>query len=247
MGQALLTVHGLAKGFQSGSEQIPVLADLALTLNQGQSMAVMGRSGSGKSTLLNMLCGLEYPDAGVIDIDGQRFDGGQASDQRAQARCWADLRRQRIGVVFQDANLMPAMSLLDNVRLRARLAGQDDQGCLAWLERLGIGTLGDRFPDQVSGGQRQRAALAMVFAMQPALILADEPTGSLDRHTADDVADELFRLQAEHGCALILATHDAELAARCGQRLDLAHLSSSSAPSASSMLSTSSAPADRPQ
>ena len=247
MGQALLTVHGLAKGFQSGNEQIPVLADLALTLNQGQSMALMGRSGSGKSTLLNLLCGLEHPDAGVIDIDGQRFDGGRASDRQVQARRWADLRRQRIGVVFQDANLMPAMSLLDNVRLRARLAGQDDQGCLAWLERLGIGALGDRFPDQVSGGQRQRAALAMVFAMQPALILADEPTGSLDRHTADDVADELFRLQADHGCALILATHDAELAARCGQRLDLAHLSSSSAPSRSSLRSTSSAPADRAQ
>lgn len=247
MGQALVKVHGLAKSFQSGSEQIPVLADLAFTLNQGQSMALMGRSGSGKSTLLNLLCGLEHPGAGVIEIDGQRFDGGRASDRRAQARRWADLRRQRIGVVFQDANLMPAMSLLDNVRLRARLAGQDDQGCLAWLERLGIGALGDRFPDQVSGGQRQRAALAMVFAMQPALILADEPTGSLDRHTADDVADELFRLQADHGCALVLATHDAELAARCNQRLDLAHPSGSSSPSTSSRVSSSSAPADRAQ
>ena len=225
MRQALLQVHGLTKGFRSGSEQIPVLSDMALNLGQGESLALMGRSGSGKSTLLNLLCGLEYPNAGVIRVAGQLFDGSHADNQRERARRWADLRRQRIGVVFQDANLMPAMSLLDNVRLRARLAGQEEQNCQAWLERLGIGALADRFPDQVSGGQRQRAALALVFAMQPELILADEPTGSLDRHTADEVANELFRLQADSGCALILATHDAELAARCGQRVDLGHLS----------------------
>ena len=215
---ALLTVRGLAKGFFSGNEQIPVLAGQALTLHRGGSLALMGRSGSGKSTLLNLLCGLERPDAGDIEFDGERIGPGPAADRR-----WAELRRQRIGVVFQDANLMPALSLLDNVRLRARIAGQDDQPCNAWLDRLGIGALAGRFPDQVSGGQRQRAALAMVFAMNPSLILADEPTGSLDRHTADEVADALFSLQAGGDCALILATHDAELAARCDQRLDLAH------------------------
>lgn len=233
MGQVLLTLRGLTKGFDSGNERIPVLADLALTLDRGQSLALMGRSGSGKSTLLNLLCGLEQPDAGVIDIAGERFDadqGGNRGDRgngAETARRWADLRRQRIGVVFQDANLMPALSLLDNVRLRARLAGQDDGQCQSWLDRLGIGALANRYPDQVSGGQRQRAALAMVFAMNPVLILADEPTGSLDRHTADEVADELFALQADQGCALILATHDPELAARCGHRLDLAHAAAS--------------------
>ena len=119
---------------------------------------------------------------------------------------------------------MPALSLLDNVRLRARLAGQSAQHCGDWLERLGIGELAQRYPDQVSGGQRQRAALAMVFAMRPSLILADEPTGSLDARTALEVVDELFHQQAASGCALILATHDSALAARCGQRLDLAQL-----------------------
>ena len=230
MGQVLLMLRGLTKGFDSGNERIPVLADLALTLDRGQSLALMGRSGSGKSTLLNLLCGLEQPDGGVIDIAGERFDadqGGNRVNGAETARRWADLRRQRIGVVFQDANLMPALSLLDNVRLRARLAGQDDGQCQSWLDRLGIGALANRYPDQVSGGQRQRAALAMVFAMNPVLILADEPTGSLDRHTADEVADELFALQADQGCALILATHDPELAARCGQRLDLAHTAAS--------------------
>jgi putative ABC transport system ATP-binding protein len=108
--------------------------------------------------------------------------------------------------------------------LRARLAGHNDDNCQDWLERLGIGELADRFPDQVSGGQRQRAALAMVFAMKPALILADEPTGSLDRHTAEAAIGQLFELQARHGCGLILATHDPELATRCSQHLDLGHL-----------------------
>ncbi|MBW7472069.1 ABC transporter ATP-binding protein [Marinobacter sp. F4218] len=223
MQDELLRVRGLAKHFDSGTERVPVLSDIDLTLGGGGSLALMGRSGSGKSTLLNLLCGLEQPDAGVISVCGELFNGRQPRNGRGDSRRWADLRCRHIGVVFQEANLMPAMSLLDNVRLRAGLAGQDPDDCSAWLERLEIGELAGRYPDQVSGGQRQRAALAMVFAMQPALVLADEPTGSLDRHTADDVADELFRLQAKTGCALILATHDAELAARCEQRLDLAH------------------------
>jgi len=154
---------------------------------------------------------------------GQQFEG-TASNARTESR-WATLRRQQIGVVFQEANLMPALSLLDNVRLRARLAGQDQENSQDWLARLDIGELAHRYPDQVSGGQRQRAALAMAFAMKPALILADEPTGSLDRHTAEAVIEQLFALQARHGCGLILATHDTELAARCDQHLDLGHSS----------------------
>ncbi|AOY89193.1 ABC transporter [Marinobacter salinus] len=227
MNEALLSVSRLAKSFQSGVEQIPVLSDISLALAAGESLALMGRSGSGKSTLLNLLCGLELPDSGTISIAGNVFDSGLTSNGHSGERRWADLRRQHLGVVFQEANLMPAMSLLDNVRLRAKLAGKDESACATWLDRLAIGSLADRYPDQVSGGQRQRAALAMVFAMEPALILADEPTGSLDRLTADEVADELFRLQSDFGCGLILATHDAELAARCDQRLDLAHRASS--------------------
>jgi len=217
----VLTVHGLTKSFQTATEPVPVLSELSFTLEQGASLALMGRSGSGKSTLLNILCGLERPDAGVISVAGEHFDSH--NDLHRHEQRWASLRRQKIGVVFQDANLMPALSLLDNVRLRAQLAGQPDTDCVSWLELLDIGHLASRYPDQVSGGQRQRAALAMVFAMKPALILADEPTGNLDRHTADEVANALFRLQADSGCALILATHDTELAAQCMHRLDLAH------------------------
>lgn len=223
-GGSVLKVHDLTKWFQAGTETVRVLSAMSFSLEPGQSLALTGRSGSGKSTLLNLLCGLEAPDSGDITVASEWFGNDEPFSRQAQR--WATLRQQTIGVVFQDANLMPALSLLDNVRLRAQLASQPDSECAHWLELLDIGHLANRYPDQVSGGQRQRAALAMVFAMKPALILADEPTGSLDRHTADDVADVLFRLQSGSGCALVLATHDAELAARCGQCLDLAHTES---------------------
>lgn len=224
MVDVLLSARGLTKQFRSGDEPVPVLTDLSLQLEAGESLALTGRSGSGKSTLLNILCGLEQPDAGRIEVLGETFDSHPPdAGNKVEAR-WGNLRRRGIGVVFQEANLMPALSLLDNVRFRSRLAGQPEADCLDWLERLGIGELADRFPDQVSGGQRQRAALAMVFAMKPSLILADEPTGSLDRHTAEAVVGQLFELQARHGCGLILATHDPDLATRCSQHLDLGHL-----------------------
>jgi len=223
MAEPLLNARGLNKQFRSGHQPVPVLKDLSVQLERGDSLALTGRSGSGKSTLLNILCGLEQPDSGSVRVLENAFDSrDQGTDRQAEAR-WANLRRQQIGVVFQETNLMPALSLLDNVRLRARLAGQNEENCRDWLERLGIGELAHRYPDQVSGGQRQRAALAMVFAMKPALILADEPTGSLDQHTAEDVIRQLFDLQARHGCGLILATHDNELASRCHYHLDLGH------------------------
>lgn len=218
MHSTVLEIEGLGKSFRSGGQPVPVLAGLSFQVRGGESLAVMGRSGSGKSTLLNLLCGLEVPDEGRINVTGENFGSQRNSD--AEGR-WGELRRRSIGVVFQEANLMPALSLLDNVRLRAHLAGQPAGGERQWLERLGVGAQADRYPDQVSGGQAQRAALAMVFAMAPALILADEPTGSLDRHTADEVADCLFAVQRDTGCALVLATHDAELAGRCDHLLDL--------------------------
>jgi putative ABC transport system ATP-binding protein len=213
----------LGRTFASGGEAVVVLTDLEVRLVRGESLALVGRSGSGKSTLLNLLSGLERPDTGSIRVLDQTFNTATGEPDPPREKRWAALRRSRLGVVFQDANLMPALSLLDNVRLRARLAGRDTDDCADWLERMGIGQLAGRYPDQVSGGQRQRAALAMTFAMAPAVILADEPTGSLDRDTATQVADQLFEWQARTGCGLILATHDPELAARCDRTLDLAH------------------------
>ena len=210
-----IEVTDLHKSYRTAAGRVPVFEGLTFTVEQGGSLALTGPSGSGKSTLLNILSGLDSADAGQLALLGEPA-GLLGPDD------WADLRRSRIGVVFQDSNLMPALTLEENVRLRADLAGQSFGPVRDWLERLGLQGLGQRYPDQVSGGQRQRAALAMVFAMAPDLILADEPTGSLDRHTASAVADELFRWQRHSGCTLVLATHDLSLAACCDQHLDLA-------------------------
>ena len=218
MSRALVTVERLSLAFYSAGQRVPVLDSLGFSVFPGESLAFVGRSGSGKSTLLNLLCGLQTPDEGVITIAGESFGSRANADSDAR---WTQLRRGDIGVVFQQANLMPALSLVDNVRLRRYLAGRSGGDERRWLERLGVANEADRYPDRVSGGQAQRAALAAVFAMTPSLILADEPTGSLDRHTADEVADCLFAMQRETGCALVLATHDTELAGRCDNLFDL--------------------------
>ncbi|WP_328190015.1 ABC transporter ATP-binding protein [Marinobacter sp. OP 3.4] len=210
-----VSVSGLRKTYDAGTGPVTVFTGLSLELPPGESLALTGPSGSGKSTLMNILCGLESIDAGDVQVLGKSATA-LSTDQ------WAELRRRRIGVVFQDSNLMPAMTLAENIRLRADLAGRSFGPVNDWLERLGLAGLGDRYPDQVSGGQRQRAALAMVFAMGPDLVLADEPTGSLDRHTATQVSDALFHWQRQQGCGLILASHDLALAGRCDHRLDLA-------------------------
>ncbi|WP_148862029.1 ABC transporter ATP-binding protein [Marinobacter fonticola] len=215
MNRSVVRVDNLHKQFRSGGETVAVFHGLNLTLAPGGSLALMGRSGSGKSTLLNLLSGLETWSRGRISLFGDELTAGDSLH-------WSELRRKRIATVFQEANLMPAMTLTENVQLRASLAGHDRVDAQGWLDRLGVGALAKRYPDQVSGGQRQRAALAMAFAMQPALLLADEPTGSLDLHTADDVADVLFTFQREQGCPMILATHDSRLAERCGQIHQLA-------------------------
>lgn len=214
----VVVVEHLGKSFGAGAETVPVLVDLSFSLGEGESLALVGPSGSGKSTLLNMLCGLESADRGRLTLLGQDL---ASLTPEAIAR----LRREQVGVVFQDSNLMPAMTLAENLQLRAWLALGRSLAAVEvaqWLDRLGLAGLEQRYPDQVSGGQRQRAALAMVFAMEPALILADEPTGSLDLHTAARVADELFGWQQQRHCSLILATHDLTLAARCDRQLDLA-------------------------
>ncbi len=222
----MLKAEGLRKAYAQGQPEkspkrtsaqpeVMVFGDLSFTIAPGTSLALTGPSGSGKSTLLNILCGLEPLDSGnlwLFDKDATKFDSGE----------WARLRRRDIGVLFQDSNLMPALTLAENLRLRASLAGRTTAAAEDWLQRLGLAELAGRFPDQVSGGQRQRAALAMVFAIEPKLVLADEPTASLDRTTAGLVADELFRWQNATGSTLLLATHDQILAGRCDRRLDLA-------------------------
>lgn len=212
----VLSLRGLGKHFRSGGEDIPVLDDFNLTLEAGESVALMGPSGSGKSTLLNILSGLETWSSGSVVVFGDTMTS-------AQSESWTRLRRTAIATVFQEANLMPALTLAENLRLRASLAGRPEPDVDGWLSAFGLESLARRYPDQVSGGQRQRAALAMAFAMAPRLVLADEPTGSLDRRTAEQVADTMFRFQKRNHCPLILATHDPELAERCDRTLILGH------------------------
>ncbi|WP_166269434.1 ABC transporter ATP-binding protein [Marinobacter caseinilyticus] len=214
VGCPAVSVTGLYKSFVDGNEQVRVLENLTFTLPLHHSTALVGPSGSGKSTLINILTGIEPPDAGAIRLFGETVS--HSSQKR-----WSQLRGQCIATVFQDANLMPTLSLANNIRLRAQLAGTSDANAEHWLNLLGLDNLGHRFPDQVSGGQRQRAALAMAFAMRPALLLADEPTGSLDVATARQVADALFHHQQDTGCPMLLSTHDPVLAARCDTTLSL--------------------------
>ncbi len=209
----VLRITALRKHFRAAGETIEVLAGLDLGLQPEETLALMGPSGSGKSTLLNIISGLESWDQGEVELFGQVLSSGD--------RRWTNLRREAIATVFQEANLMPALSLADNIRLRASLAGRTRTDVAGWLDRLGLSGLAGRFPDQVSGGQRQRVALAMAFAMEPRLILADEPTGSLDRHTAEQVADTLFAFRRQTGCPMILATHDPALASRCDHTVTL--------------------------
>jgi putative ABC transport system ATP-binding protein len=177
-------------------------------------VAVIGPSGSGKSTLLNLLNGLLAPDSGQLRVFGREHS--QLSDDD-----WAELRRTRIATLFQDGNLIPTLSVSRNIAFRAGLAGLQQHDGEALLERLGIADTADRYPDQLSGGQRQRAALACAFVMQPELILADEPTGSLDYATARRVAPLFFDAIRERSLGALIVTHNPELAQRCDRILEL--------------------------
>lgn len=225
MRNSVADIRGLYKSYIDGSEQVRVLTDLSFSIAHRQSVALMGPSGSGKSTLINILSGLESAEEGEIWLFGE-------STGQKKPAWWSEIRGKRIATVFQDDNLMPTLSLGDNIRLRSQLAGRTDVDVEHWLATLGLATLGHRFPDQVSGGQRQRAALAMAFAMQPELLLADEPTASLDGATARQVADALFHHQHQTGCPMLLSTHDPALAARCDYTLELTSWAQTDSPAA---------------
>ena len=205
---AKLTVAGLTKTFQTPEGPVTALNGVDLTLSPGETMALTGESGSGKSTLLHIIAGLEPVDAGEIRL-GDTNIGGLSDAGRAA------LRRERISVVFQQFNLVPSLSVIQNIRLQARLADRDDPVWTARLiEGLGLAGLETRFPEALSGGQQQRVAIARALAPRPTLLLADEPTGSLDEATGDQVASLATDMVRETGCMLLMATHNPRLAAR---------------------------------
>lgn len=205
------------------SRQVPVsdgmltiLHHLDLDIASGESVAIIGASGSGKSTLLGLLAGLDLPTSGEVHINGENLF---ALDEDGRAA----LRGRLIGFVFQSFQLLPALTAIENVMLPLELAGiaPAREMALSVLQRVGLGERLHHYPKHLSGGEQQRVAIARAFATQPKLLLADEPTGNLDSATGGRIIDLLFELNREQGTTLVLVTHDAELAARCGRRLRL--------------------------
>lgn len=211
----MLTIRDLAKTYPTAQGPLAVFRGVSLDLAAGESLALTGELGSGKSTLLHLVGGLERADLGRIAIAEAEVTG---LDDAARAR----LRRETVGIVFQQFNLIPSLDVAANLAFQARLAGRADADWIATLaRRLGLAALLDRYPEQLSGGQQQRVAIGRALAGRPRLILADEPTGNLDEATGDAVLDLLLGLVAESGAALMMVTHSARLAARLGARAHL--------------------------
>jgi putative ABC transport system ATP-binding protein len=214
---AVLVAEGVEKSYRTEAEVVHALVDVDVTVQEGEFLAVTGPSGSGKTTLLNCLSGLDDIDAGSIVLDG--VDLAAADDARRTAQ-----RASSMGFVFQTANLLPVFTALENVALPMVLAGTAPKEArrvakLA-LERVGVGQRLGHYPSQLSGGEQQRVAIARAFAKRPRIVWADEPTGNLDTHTADEVIGLLRELHAD-GTTLILVTHDIGLAAQADRGIEV--------------------------
>jgi putative ABC transport system ATP-binding protein len=213
----LLSARGIGKTVKSGDSDLVILRDIDLEVTPGEALAVLGASGSGKSTLLAILAGLDTPTAGTVQLEGTELFSLD-EDRRAE------LRGRLVGFVFQSFQLLPGWTALENVMLPLELSNQDnpEDAARQMLERVGLGERLHHYPKHLSGGEQQRVALARAFVVQPKLLLADEPTGSLDAGSGDGVIDLLFGMNREYGTTLVMVTHDESLAARCHRRVRLA-------------------------
>ena len=213
---SVLSAKGIGKTVKSGASDLVILRDIDLEVTPGEALAIVGASGSGKSTLLALLAGLDTPGTGSVRLDGQDLFALD-EDRRAE------LRGRVLGFVFQSFQLLPALTALENVMLPLELAGRDDAAELAraMLGRVGLAERLHHYPKHLSGGEQQRVALARAFVVRPKLLLADEPTGSLDVHSGASVISLLFELNREYGTTLVLVTHDEALAARCARTVRL--------------------------
>ncbi|HYX63814.1 MAG TPA: ABC transporter ATP-binding protein [Burkholderiales bacterium] len=212
----VLIASGIGKKVRSGTQELVILRDIDLEVTRGEALSVVGASGSGKSTLLAILAGLDTPSEGRVVIAGQDLF---SLDEDARAA----LRGRTVGFVFQSFQLLPALTALENVLLPLELAGNQDAEALSkeMLDRVGLAERLHHYPRQLSGGEQQRVALARAFVARPQLLLADEPTGSLDPESGEAVIRLLFDMNRESGTTLVLVTHDESLAGRCGRSIRL--------------------------
>ena len=212
---SIVEIAGLTKVYGAGASEVRALDAVDLVVPEGQFVTVMGPSGCGKSTLLNLLGGLDTPTAGTISIDGTPL--GDLPDDRL-----TELRRRRIGFVFQFFNLIPVLNAVENASLPLRLDGNPEANAraTAWLERVGLGDRLNNRPDQLSGGQQQRVAIARALSTEPALVLADEPTGNLDSRSAGEIGGLLRQVSTDWGRSVLMVTHDPRIAS-FAQRLVL--------------------------
>jgi putative ABC transport system ATP-binding protein len=207
--QPILEIHGLKKVHQTAQHELTVLHDIYLTLEAGDTLAIIGPSGSGKTTLIGLCAGLDDATSGSLKLDGQAMES-LSQDARAA------LRNRLVGFVFQNFQLIPTLTALENVLVPLELRGETgrQKEAEALLREVGLGNRLDHYPAQLSGGEQQRVALARAFIHRPKILLADEPTGNLDAATSAPIVEMLFRLNREAGTALVLVTHDPSLAAK---------------------------------
>jgi len=215
--KTILSARGIGKTVKSGDSDLVILREIDLSVTAGEAVAVVGASGSGKSTLLAILAGLDTPTAGAVAVDGADLF---SLDEDARA----ELRGRTVGFVFQSFQLLPSLTALENVMLPLELADREDADSAAReiLAHVGLGERLHHYPKHLSGGEQQRVALARAFVVQPKLLLADEPTGSLDAESGEAVIALLFQLNREAGTTLVLVTHDEQLAQRCTRTVRLA-------------------------
>ena len=214
--KTVLRARDIGKVVKSGEDDLVILREIAFEVAAGEAVAIVGASGSGKSTLLAILAGLDTPSTGTVELDGTDIF---SLDEDARA----ELRGRSVGFVFQSFQLLPSLTALENTMLPLELAGRPDAEAEARLilQRVGLGERLQHYPKHLSGGEQQRVALARAFVVRPKLLLADEPTGSLDAESGTGVIDLVFELNRSYGTTLVMVTHDEGLAKRCGRQIRL--------------------------